>query len=213
MTYFLFLLTFLGYPIIGLIFSKSITLDKISALIKPTVLLFLIHNVFFVFGYSLKGDYVDYVIFSLEYLALCLIIVSSLKVENIYFKIFRIIGKIAISFGVIIGLFGILMFVFVVQDYEADKRFYFFNSDKTYETRRYSFGTVSSVDTRYTFETYRTFRYFPFEKKIDVTYFFSTRTDLKIGEENLKISIVDTCDKEQILFRSTNEHVFLKSLN
>lgn len=211
--YYIFLLTFLGYPIIALILSKFITLDKVSKLIKPTILFFFTHNILFAFGYSLKGDYVDYYVFSFEYLVFCLTVVLLFKTTNTYAKIFRVLGTIAISLGFIIGLFGIFIFIVISQDYKTNKIFYFENNSKTYETRRYTFGFVSSADTRYTFETYRTYKYFPFEKKIDRTDFFDDKTDLQISENDLKISVVDLGDQEQILFKSTNGHTFSKALN
>ena len=211
--YYIFLLTFLGYPIVGLILSKLIPFEKVSKLIKPTILFILIHNILFAFGYSLKGDYVDYFIFSLEYLAFCFKIVLLFKTTNIYAKIFRVIGTITISLGFIIGLIGIIMFIPISKDYQADKIFHFVSSDKTYETRRYSFGFATLADTRYTFKTYRTYKYFSLEKKIDATDFFDNKTDLQIGENNLKISVVNTNTKEQILFKSTNGHTFSKLLN
>lgn len=212
-TYYIFLLTFLGYPIVGIILSKLITFDKISKLIKPTILFFLTHNILIVFGYSLKGDYVDYFIFSLEYLVFCLIIVLLFKTTNIYAKTFRIFGTITISLGFIVGLVGILMFIVISQDYEADKIFHFASNDKIYETRRYSFGFVTLADTRYTFKTYRTYKWLPLEKITDTTDFFDDKTDLKIDEDSLKISILNADSKKQIIFQSTNGHIFSKSLD
>ena len=212
-TYYIFLLTFLGYPIVALTLSKFITLDKGSKLIKPTIFFFLTHNILFAFGYSLKGDYIDYFVFSFEYLILCLSIVLLFKSSNAYAKIFRVFGAIAISLGFIVGLFGILMFAVISQDYETDKIFHFESNTKTYETRRYSFGFATLADTRYTFRTYRTYKYFPIEREIDTTDFFDDKTDLQINEANLKISIVSIDNSEHILFKSTNGRIFSKSLN
>ena len=212
-TYYIFLLTFLGYPVISLIISKFIKFDKVLKLIKPTIMFFLTHNILFIFGYSLKGDYIDYFIISLEYLVFCLTIVLLFKATNTITKFFRVFGTIAISLGFIIGLIGIIMFIVISQDYETDKLFHFESENKTYETRRYSFGFATSTDTRYTFKTYRTYTYFPLEKKIDITDFFDDKTDLQIGDEDLKISIIKIDNKEKILFKSTNKHTFLKLLN
>jgi len=211
-TYYILLVSFLGYPIIGIILLNLIKLDNFSKLLVPTILFFLIHNILFAFGYSLKGDYVDYIIFSLEYLVLCLTVIL-LKTTNIYFKIFRVIGTIAISLGFVIGFIGIIMFIVISQDFETDKIFHFENNSKSYETRRYSFGFATLENTRYTFKTYRNYKYFPIEKEIDTTDFFDNKTDLQIDEDKLKISIVNTGTKQQILFISTNGHTFSKTLN
>ena len=105
------------------------------------------------------------------------------------------------------------MFIVISGDYETDKIFHFVSNNKTYETRRYSLGFVTLIDTRYTFITYRTYKYFPFEKKIDTTDFFDDKTDLQISEDNLKISVDNTGNKEKIVFTSTNGHKYSKSLN
>ena len=105
------------------------------------------------------------------------------------------------------------MFPAISQDYETDKTFHFISNDKIYETRRFSFGTIGSIDTRYTFEIYRDFKYLPIEHKVDKTYFFETKTDLDISEQGLKISILDSGIAEQIIFKSSNGKFFLKSIN
>lgn len=207
------LLTFLAYPIIAIIVSGYIRLDKVSRLIKPTFLFFLIHNILFFLGFSLSGNYVDYFIFSTEYLLFCLTINLLPKTTNIYLRTFRILGIIVISIGIFIGFMGILFFPAISQDYETDKVFRFSDNDKTYETRRYSFGTVSSVHTRFTFETYRIFNLVPIEKKIDKTHFFEFKTNLNIREPNLKISLIRIDNKRQIVFKSTNGKTFTKQLD
>lgn len=193
--------------------SKFISYDRDSKLIKPIALFFLTHNILFAFGLSLKGDYIDYFIFSLEYLAFCLGIVFLFKMANVYAKILRVFGTIAISLGFIVGLIGIFMFIIISRDYETDKIFHFEKNSKTYETRRYSFGFATSANVRYTFKTYRTFKYLPIENQIDVTDFFDNKTDLDIDKDDLKISVVNINNKEQIVFKSANGHIFYKSIN
>jgi len=137
--------------------------------------------------------------------------------ENINHEViiffFKVVGIVSISLGIIIGTVGIFMFPAIFQDYETDKTFHFISNDKIYETRRFSFGTVGSIDTRYTFETYRDFNYLPIENKVDKTDFFETKTDLDISEQGLKISILDSGIAEQIIFKSSNGKFFLKSIN
>jgi hypothetical protein len=211
--YYIFLVTFLVFPIIGIILSKQIVLNRFLKIRAPVVAFFLTHNILFIFGYSLKGDYIDYFIFSIEYLVFCLTISLLFKANNIFAKIVRIAGTIAISLGFIVGLIGILLFIFIAQDYETDKVFHFTSKGKKFETRRYSFGGATLSDTRYTFETYRNYKYFPLERKIDKTDFFDTKTNLNIDEDELKISINRVDTKEQIIFQSTNGHTFSKSLD
>jgi len=212
-TYIIFILTFLIFPIIGLVLSKYINPKKVSRLFKPTIAFFLMHNILFAIGYSVKGDYFDYCIFSLEYSIFCFVIFLLFKYPPKNSKLIRALGMLIFSIGFIIGAFGILFFIIFCQDYETDKVFHFTSNAKDYETRRYSFGAATLDDTRYTFETYRNYRCLPFEKKIDKTDFFALKTNLQIREDELQISILTTGDKEQLLFKSTNGHTFLKPLN
>jgi hypothetical protein len=211
--YYIFLISFLGFPILGLILSKYLKINWSSKLIKLTILFFVTHNLLFYFGFSLKGDYVDYSIFSIEYLIFCLTVCLLFKSTNIYIRVFRVLGAITISLGFIFGLFGILLFIFISMDYEADKIFHFKANNENYETRRYSFGGATLSDTRYIFETYRDFKYLPIEHKLDRTDFLDSKTDLDISEPGLKINILENRKAEQIIFKSTNGNTFLKSIN
>jgi len=211
--YYIFLVSFLGFPFLGIILSGYLKFNWSSKFIKLIIIFFVVHNLLFLFGYSLKGDYIDYTIFSIEYLFLCFLTFGEYKSRSNYFKIFKVVGIVSISLGIIIGTVGIFMFPAISQDYETDKTFHFISNDKIYETRRFSFGTVGSIDTRYTFETYRDFNYLPIENKVDKTDFFETKTDLDISEQGLKISILDSGIAEQIIFKSSNGKFFLKSIN
>lgn len=210
--YYILLTTFLVFPIIGLTLSKYIKPDKFLSVGKILVAFFAIHNGFFFWGYSLKGDYIDYVIFSVEYLFFCAVTFLLFKSTNIYIKVFRALAAITISTLVVAGLFGILLFIFISMDYETDKNFHFENNGKTYETRRYSFGGATLSDTRFTFETYRTFNYFPIEHRLDKTDFFDSKTNLDIGEAPLEITITENKKSKTILFKSTNGNIFSKQI-
>ncbi|MCX6352868.1 MAG: hypothetical protein NTX03_13570 [Bacteroidetes bacterium] len=112
----------------------------------------------------------------------------------------------------IIGVIGSILFLVISQDYESDKKFNFTDEGKSYETRRYSFGFATLDDTRYTFETYRTFKYLPFEILIDKTNFFDTKTKLNIGGE-IKIEVKENGNIETITFKSPNGNTFSKTLH
>src|SRR3989442_1439956 len=150
-TYILLLLTFLIFPLIALVVAINFRVKNLYESFKVIGAIFLIHNIFFLFGLSLKNDYPDYFIFSAEYFFFCFIIFSLYKTRNIYIKILRILATVFIAFGFIIGCFGIFLFLFVTQDYETDMTFHFTSNDKTYETRRYSFGGATLDNTKYTF--------------------------------------------------------------
>ena len=212
LTYYLFLLSFLGFPILALVIANNTKVDRLVKYKKLIIALFVIHNLLFWVGISLKGDYIDYFIFSIEYFVFCLIAFLLKGQTNLWTRLFRIVSLIGVSLLFVVGLVGILLFVIISMDYETDKIFRFTSKDKTYETRRYAFGFATTTDTRYTFETYRTFGIFPIEYKIDKTDFFDTKTNLRISEPQLKIEILSKNNKEQIHFISTNGNEFIKPL-
>jgi len=205
-------LSFLGFPILALVIANNTKVDRLVKYKKLIIALFVIHNLLFWVGISLKGDYIDYFIFSIEYFVFCLIAFLLKGQTNLWTRLFRIVSLIGVSLLFVVGLVGILLFIIISMDYETDKIFRFTSKDKTYETRRYAFGFATTTDTRYTFETYRTFGIFPIEYKIDKTDFFDTKTNLRISEPQLKIEILSKNNKEQIHFISTNGNEFIKPL-
>ena len=210
--YILFILTFLIFPIIAFVISINIRVDNFFKYFKIVGIIFLIHNIFFLFGFSLRGNYIDYFIFSFEYFFFSFVVFSIFKSKKIYFKIIGILGSIVIAFCFIIGFVGIFIFLFISQDFEIDEIFKFENNGKQYETRSHGFGGATLSNTRYTFETYRVFKYFPLEHKLDKTDFFDDRTNLNIGDQGLKISIIENKNNRKIIFQSSNGNIFSKPL-
>jgi hypothetical protein len=211
--YYIFLISFLGFPFIALVLSWYLKISWSSKFVRLAIAFFGLHNLLFFFGYSLEGDYIDYTIFSVEYFFFCLAIFVLLKSSNAFIRFFRVLGLIVISLGVIFGLIGILFFIFITMDYESDRILHFESNNKNYETRRYSFGGATLSDTKYTFETYREFRNLPIEHKVDKTIFFDDKTDLDISEPQLKINVVENAKEKQIVFTSSNGKTFVKSIN
>ena len=211
-SYYLSLLTLLGFPILALVIANNAKIDRLLKYKKSFIVFFLIHNLLFWLGLSLKGDYFDYLIFSVEYFIFCLIVFLLKGQTNLWTRLFRIVSIIGVVFFFIVGLVGVLLFIVISMDYETDKIFKFSSNDKSYETRRYAFGFATLSNTKYTFETYRTFSIFPIEYKIDKTDFFDTETNLRISEYQLKIEILRKNNKEQIRFISTNGNEYIKLL-
>ena len=210
--YILLLLTFLIFPLIAFVIAINFRVKNLYESFKVVGAIFLIHNIFFSFGFSLRGDYPDYIIFSAEYFFFCFIIFSLYKTRSIYIKILNVLTTVFIAFGFIIGCFGIFLFLFITQDYQTDMTFNFKTKDKNYETRRYSFGGATLDNTKYTFETYRVYKYFPFENKVDKTIFFDTESKVAIDEAGLKITIKTIDNKERIIFKDREGNEFSKLL-
>lgn len=210
--YYILLISTLVFPLVGLFASRKVSVAITTSIVKPVLLFFLFHNICFFLGFSLNGDYIDYCIFSLEYLVFCFVIFRLFKNRNVYARIVRILGVTAIAFVFLVGVPGVLLFIVVSQDMAPDHVFRFTDNGKAYETRRYSFGFATLADTRYAFDTYWTFNYLPIERKIDQTDFFDTRTKLNIGEKQLHIHIQQDKESNKIMFSSTNGNSFSKPL-
>jgi hypothetical protein len=208
--YFLFLLTFLLFPLIGRVLGKYHPPGIRSSSIKLVAAIFLIYDALYYFGISLRGDYIDYVIFSLQYLLLCYVVFGT-NANTIYAKTAKGFGLAIIGLGTFVGAIGIFLFVVISQDYEAHRIFKTY--DGRYEIRSYSFDFVTLVDTRYTFDTYRSYRYLPFEIRIDRTNFFGTKTDLHFSDTRFDILTQAGEDELQLIFKDGHGNTFYKPLH
>lgn len=210
-TYYLFLLTFLLFPIIPIVVYQFKQFDSIAKFIKVVIAFLLLYNVLFSFGFSLKGDVSDYLIFSIEYLIFCFAL--CLKSKKIYVNVLRFAARSAIIIGFVVGLIGIFIFPVIEQDYKCDKTYHFVNNNKFYETRRYSDGFVTAANTRYTFVTFRQYPFLPIEKKIGKTVTFDTETNLNFDEDNVQINLESINGKGKIIFRDKEGNIFSKVLD
>lgn len=207
------LLLTLIQPFLALALLKKISPRLRTKLLKPAFIFFVVHNLFYAFGFSIKGDYADYIIFSIEYFTFCLLLLSAPK--NKYFLI-RALRAITLTLILFVTFFCCLFFWIlpaISNDYEADKIFYFESQGKNYETERFSFGTIGSIGIRYVFVTYREYCYLPFEKEINTTDFLDTETNLNVSEDSLQISIQHVNKRRQIIFTSTDGHSISKFID
>lgn len=208
--YYILLISALMFPFVGLFASIKVSVVINANITKSILLFFLFHNICFLLGFSLRGDYIDYCIFSLEYLVFCFVIFRLFKIVTLYARIVRVLGLIAIVFIFLIGIPGVLWFIMVSQHMAADQVFLSTDNGKTYETRRYSSEFEKIPGIRYGFDTYRTFDYLLVERKIDHTDFFEKETDVNVGEKQLHIRIQE--DSNKIVFSSANGNSFSKPL-
>jgi hypothetical protein len=211
-TYFLLLATTLIFPLIGLSLAKFFPPEKIGKSKKVIILFFAVHNIAFLLGFSLKGQLIDYYIFAVEYLAFCYSVFASLKYNYIYLRIYRALGVAVIAIVFIVGLPGIIFFIIATQEMIPDRTFHFKEAGKTYETKRYTIGFATTSNTRYTFQTFRTYKYLPIELCIDKTDFIDTETHLRIGDEQLRISIDLNDSIPEIIFSDKFGNSFKKPL-
>ena len=209
--YYLYIITFLVFPIVGIVGAKRLLSDRITGVMKLLIGLFLTHNVLFVLKYSLIGDLVDYIIFSLEFLMICILIPVLNKGKDHLSMLGSIGAQFIVGLGVLQGLVGILLFIFVSQDYVVDETHRFETSFNTYEIRVYSFGGVTLMDTRFTYETYKLNGFLPIEKKMDVTVLWKFKGDVKV-DANLEIFLLDSNNHDYLEFKNGSQ-VLTKELN
>ena len=152
---------------------------------------------------SLSGDYADYIVFSLEFLFLSIVVPLLHYSPNNISKVVRTISTIILIIGFVQTLIGSMVIPILVQDYSADKVLNFDSGKKKYQTRRYSFGFATLIDTRYTFKTYRKYS-LPIEKLINEISFFDMQEKFDFGEEDIKVMIKNDGEKQVFEFRSSN---------
>jgi hypothetical protein len=211
-SYYLFLVTLLIFPIIGYFISKYVKKIFLNRYLKFIFSFFIIHNALFYFGLSLKGDYIDYSIFSLEYLFFSVITFIFYNKTTTFSRIITSIGVFSMIIGSFIGFLGIWLFIVISMDYEAEKIINFSNNNYNYSTRKYIFGFATTSDSRDTFETYRIFDFLPFEYKIDETVFFGSETRIRCSDENLKIQVQKKNKIDYLEFSSSDGGKFSKKL-
>lgn len=182
--YCLYLVTFLLFPILAYLAAERFDFKKHGKLWKIATIFFLFYNLLLLLGVSFSGDYLDYSVCSLEYFYFALTTFLFFRIRTFGAKAIRIFGSILLGIGFVQGVFGILLFLVIAQDYEADE---VFESHPNHETRRYKFGFATLENTKYTFESYTKFG--PMEYRIDVTTFMSSKTKLNFSDEKLKVRL------------------------
>lgn len=210
-TFILYLTTFLAYPILALTLSGYIDFSKYKKTLKIISSLFILHNLMFYLGYSLRGDYEDYVVFSLEYLLFCIFLIAYFKSENSLMRVFRLLGIFIVLLGYVQLLFSFFLIPIFSQDFEADRIYNFEQNEKTYQSRRYSFGFATLNDITYTYKTYRIFQYLPFEKHINTSVFSSLEDDLEFKDPDFYIEL--SSDEKFLEFHSSDGKTLLKKID
>jgi hypothetical protein len=133
-------------------------------------------------------------------------------IKNIYAKILSVLMYTAWVAGIIVALPSFFLFAIVDMENESDKNFMFISNEKTYETRRFSYGFATLEFERYTFKTYREFKYLPFEKFIDESTFFAPGKAFDGVEGNLKLSIKETVGIQTLMFQALGKGHFEKKI-
>lgn len=204
-TFILYLFTFFAYPIIALLASLYIDFYRFRKVIYAAIAILLTHHLFyFLDGISLKGDDADYIIYSLDYLLFILFLLVHFNNTTSFFKAFRIFGIFIVLLGYLQLFFAVFLLPVFSQDFEADMIFLTESGKNTYETRRYRFGFATLDDVNYTFETYKTYSFLPFEKLINRTQLSLMKNDLNLDHPDFEVIIKE--DENLIEFRSQEKY-------
>ncbi|WP_126973252.1 hypothetical protein [Gynurincola endophyticus] len=165
---------------------------------------FIVYDLLYIFGISIKGDHADYTIMGVQY-AFVAILLSLFYGSEKWSMIFLWFSMILVKTLVFVYWLILLTAQIVFTKYTANEIIEFETEGKRYETRTYLYKVIGSNNQNYRLETYRTFKYLPFEKKVheDIFEFFLMGTD---SIQTQKIWVIEQegapirCDYE---FRST----------
>ena len=136
-----------------------------ARLLQPTTIVkglkyslgfFILYDFAFYCGYSIKGDYPDYVIISLQYFWFCTMNFS-LKWDVLWVKMLKMAALLLVGVGYVVGFLGaIIIFMLASFDMESNRQWHITKDGKSYEIRGYSNGGwVGSMYTYYTFDAYK----------------------------------------------------------
>lgn len=163
-------------------------------------------------GYSLSGDYADYILLSLEYLFVFIVIMIYRKCfTNVFSKILGLVMYTVWVVGIIVALPQMTFLSTADMEYTFDGSFEFKSNGKRYETRRYDFSFETMESPQYTFRTYRELDFVPIEKIIDESA-LNTIKGFDGVADNLQMSIIMRNGKQILLFRAPDKGEFMKEL-
>jgi hypothetical protein len=201
-------------PLVAYLLCRYVEPQRLLKPLTGIVLIGVIHNVFYAFGLSLRGDLADYFVFAIEYFAFCSLVFSAviLRRKAEYIMILAVLGLIPISAGVCASVPGSLLFLMVVQDSTSDRTLRVESAQGRYETRRYTFGGATLSNTRFNFETYQLLALPAVERLIDVTTLFDNKTKLLVDSNLLTVTRRNSDSIVQLEFRDEQGTTFVKSL-
>jgi hypothetical protein len=214
LVYFLLEGSLFGSPILAYLLCRYVEPKRLFKPLTVIALIGLVHNLFYVYGLSLRGDIADYIVFAVEYFAFCGLVFAAFRLRRKanYIKIFAALGLIPIACGVCASVPGSLLFLMMVQDSICDRTLQVASAHGRYETRRYTFGGATLSTTRFNFETYQLFVLPAFERLIDDTTLFDDKTKLLLDSERLAVTLRRSPVGVELSFRDERGTTFEKTL-
>ena len=214
LVYFLLEGSLFASPILAYLLCRYVEPKRLLKPLTVIALIGLLHNVFYVYGLSLRGDLADYFVFAIEYFAFCCLVFAAFRLRRKadYTMILAALGLIPIACGVCASVPGSLLFLIMVQDSICDRTLRVASAGGTYETRRYTFGGATLSTTRFNFETYQILVLPAFERLIDDTTLFDNKTPLRLDSSLLTVTLRHSNSGIQLSFRDERGTTFEKPL-
>jgi hypothetical protein len=201
-------------PLVAYLLCRLIEPNRLLKPLTVIALIGLVHNLFYVYGLSLRGDIADYIVFAVEYFAFCGLVFAAFRLHRKanYIMIFAALGLIPIACGVCKSIPGSLVFLMMVQDSICDRTLQVASAHGRYETLRYTFGGATLSATRFNFETYDLFVLPAFERLVDDTTLFDNKTPLRLDSSLLTVTLRHSNSGIQLSFRDEMGTKFEKAL-
>jgi hypothetical protein len=214
LVYFLLEGSLFASPLVAYLLCRYVEPKRLFKPLTVITLIGLIHNLFYVYGLSLRGDVADYVVFAIEYFAFCGLVFAAFRLRRKanYVMIFAALGLIPITGGVCASVPGSVLFLMILQDSISDRTLRVESAHGNYETRRYTFGGATLSATRFNFETYQLLVLPAFERLIDDTTLFDNKTKLHLDSDLLTVALRNSNSGVQLSFRDEMGTTFEKTL-
>ncbi|RVU01951.1 hypothetical protein EOD41_08335 [Mucilaginibacter limnophilus] len=206
--------TILVFPFLAMYLSKKLGITKLLLLLRYSIPVILIHNTLFATGISIRGDYFDYIFFSLEYLLFTTVLYNfSRSGKKVIHKISKVVIYTILSFGYVIGIPGILLFLLLASGLESEANFPFKFNRENYVTRKYFYSALPDGSSD-TFKTYRTFKFLPVEILIDKTVIIDAKYyELYDAIDDLGFSIRKKDNINYLVIRGSKNRAYRKRID
>jgi hypothetical protein len=200
--YILYIFTFILAPIISNLIVENFTFQHYKKYLVGFSLFCLIHNLFFALGYSIQGNYPDYIIFALEYFSFCLWLLLGFRFKILFIKVLSILGLVPIGLILVIASLFLIWLPLITQDYISHQNYSFKYQNNDYQTRVFVYSSVSSMDTKYTFQTYQIFENLFLEHHLDTTLLSNIKNSFIYASKVFNVRITEYQGQKQLIFSS-----------
>jgi hypothetical protein len=161
----LLLITCLFFPVLWYIISRSKWVQRWRKILYIFFSIEIIHLFLFYRGISFRWDYIDYTLFSIDYLLFCIWVYGA-KPRHILLRICRWSLIFITGVWTLIWAITTPSILFLSNDFEVHSKYQYQQDWDTFEVRRYITGDATTSNSIYTTDTYKLFGKLPFELHI-----------------------------------------------